>query len=298
MISRTPALDPSKPWQFFAEDECGAAVNTLFLTNRECPWRCVMCDLWKNTLTESVGPGTIPRQIEYALQRLPPARQIKLYNSGSFFDAQAIPREDYGAIAELIRPFERVVVECHPALVGQGCFDFQARLAQPLEVAMGLETANPEVLEKLNKRMTVEQFAQAADMLRAREIALRVFLLVQPPFSMPEDALVWTQRSLEIAFNCGATATSLIPTRSGNGAMEALAMAGAFTAPLLAMVESAVEYGLRLRRGRVFADLWDLRQSRPQCTECWPSRIQRLQEMNLTQCVKDAVDCTQCGGRS
>ena len=36
--------------------------------------------------------GDIPAQIAYALDQLPPARQIKLYNSGNFFDHQAIPR--------------------------------------------------------------------------------------------------------------------------------------------------------------------------------------------------------------
>ena len=74
-------------------------VATLFLTNRECPYRCLMCDLWKNTLTETVPIGAIPAQIDYALGQLPPARQIKLYNSGSFFDPHAIPPQDHPAIA-------------------------------------------------------------------------------------------------------------------------------------------------------------------------------------------------------
>ncbi len=59
-----------------------------------------MCDLWRNTLTETVPRGAIPQQIDYALAQLPAARQIKLYNSGSFFDKQAIPPEDYEAIAD------------------------------------------------------------------------------------------------------------------------------------------------------------------------------------------------------
>ena len=79
-----------------------ASVNTLFLTNRECPWHCVMCDLWKNTLTETVPVGAIPAQIEYALARLPTARVIKLYNSGSFFDPRAVPVADYPAIAKSV----------------------------------------------------------------------------------------------------------------------------------------------------------------------------------------------------
>ena len=170
-----------------AEDEASSdgvivSVNTLFLTNRECPWRCLMCDLWKNTLTETVPLGAIPAQIEFALTRLPPSRQIKLYNSGSFFDPRAIPVADYPAIAERVKSFERVIVESHPALIGENSLRFRDLIPGRLEVAMGLETVHPETLARLNKRMTVEQFATAAETLRANSIDLRVFILVQPPF--------------------------------------------------------------------------------------------------------------------
>ena len=61
-------LDPWKPYGFFIEDELSdeskvVKVATVLLTNRECPWRCVMCDLWRNTLTETVPLGAIPTQI-------------------------------------------------------------------------------------------------------------------------------------------------------------------------------------------------------------------------------------------
>ena len=79
-------------------------MATIFLTNRECPWKCLMCDLWKNTLEDSVPPGAIPEQIREALRVLPPARRIKLYNAGSFFDGRAVPPEDHAAIAELVAP--------------------------------------------------------------------------------------------------------------------------------------------------------------------------------------------------
>jgi uncharacterized Fe-S cluster-containing MiaB family protein len=73
-----------------------------------------VCDLWRNTLTDTVPVGAIPAQIDYALSKLPHARQIKLYNSGSFFDHKAIPSEDYGALAAQVCSFERVIIECHP----------------------------------------------------------------------------------------------------------------------------------------------------------------------------------------
>ncbi len=59
----------------------------------------------------------------------------------------------------------------------------------------------------------------------------------------------------------GATAATLIPTRAGNGAMEVLAASGEFASPSLHTLESATEYGLGLKAGRVFADLWGLREA-------------------------------------
>jgi radical SAM enzyme (TIGR01210 family) len=295
-------VDPLKPYAFLVEEERTAAgevssVATVFLTNRECPWRCTMCDLWRNTLTESVPAGAIPAQIDYALERLGTARTIKLYNSGSFFDPKAIPEEDYRAIAGRVAGFERVIVECHPALVGERCVRFKDLLAGRLEVAMGLETAQPEILERLNKRMTLDLFERAALFLQRNEIDLRVFVLVKPPFMLDKDALEWALRSLTFAFDCGATAATLIATRGGNGAMEELTAAGLFSPPRLATLEAALAGGIAMKRGRVFADLWDVEKSAT-CEQCAASRVDRLRSLNLEQCALPAVECGRCGGNS
>jgi len=143
----------------------------------------------------------------------------------------------------------------------------------------------------LNKRMTLEQFSTAAKFLRGHGIDLRVFILVQPPLMPAAEALVWTERSLDFAMELGATAATLIPTRGGNGALEALS----FVPPPLATLESAVEYGLRLKAGRVFADLWGLSEV---CPGCHAQRTARLRQMNLQQVVLERIPCTLCGGAS
>lgn len=291
-------LDPRQPYAFLVEDECSAAneivpVATIFLTNRECPWRCLMCDLWQNTLTETVPAGAIPQQIDYALAQLPPARQIKLYNSGSFFDQNAIPVEDYPAIAARAKNFDRTIVESHPSLLKQGCLQFRDLLSNQLEVAIGLETVHPQILDQLNKRMTLKQFSTSAEFLRLNKIDLRVFILVQPPFMKASESLYWAKRSLDFAFDCGATAATLIPTRAGNGALEVLTQLGQFSPPRLNIVESAADYGLSLNRGRVFVDLWNAPADSITCS-CHALRIQRLHEMNLRQCIVNPVDCAHC----
>ena len=291
-------LDPRKPWNFLCEEEPGedgvvSAVHTLFLTNRECPWRCVMCDLWKNTLESSVPAGAIPAQIDYALARMPSARVIKLYNSGSFFDPRAIPPSDYPVIARQLDAYERVIVECHPALVGEACVRFRDLLQGRLEVAMGLETVHRDVLRRLNKGMTTEDFASAAAFLAANGIDVRTFILLRPPFLDEVDGIFWAQRSLDFAFACGAKVASLIPTRGGNPELDDLAARGAFAPPKIQSLEVCQEYGIGLRAGRVFADLWDLEKFSA-CAACSGARYQRLQAMNLTQEIPAAVECGAC----
>jgi radical SAM enzyme (TIGR01210 family) len=296
VLSHRPArnlLAAYRPYAHLVEPEPTADgrlvdVATIFLTNRECPFRCLMCDLWKNTLTESVAPGQIPEQIRWALAQLPHAQHIKLYNAGSFFDPRAIPPGDYARIAELAAPFERVIVECHPRLVGRRAWEFQTLLAGELEVALGLETVHPEVLPRLNKQMTLDDFSRAARALRSRSAHVRAFILVRPPFLSDEEGLEWAMRSLDFAFECGVECCCLIPMREGNGAIEELARQGHFAPPSLESLEAALDYGIALRAGRVFLDLWDIASVSPDAINR-EARLARLARLNLSQLPEPAA---------
>ena len=306
-------LDPMRAYGVHYEEELDAhgdlvPTGVVLLTNRECPFRCVFCDLWRNTLDETVPAGAIAAQIRDTLRQLPPVRQIKLYNAGSFFDPGAIPPDANEQIAEVVARFNRVIVEAHPAFLtgayADRCLEFRDRLkffrlkaeatelesAARLEVAIGLETAHRETLARLNKRMTVESFRRAAGFLAEHDIDLRVFVLLNPPYLKGEEAIEWACRSIDVAAECGATACSVIPTRTGNGTMETLDV----EPPRLPALERVVEYGLSLGRLRVFADLWDIERFFD--CECSVARRERLALMNRTQALPASmsIPCQRC----
>lgn len=312
VLERRPPRAILDPWRYqdvIVEDERTADGSvarsaTVFLTGRECPWRCVMCDLWRYTTPGDTPPGAIAAQAAAARERLqgeePAVTQIKLYNAGSFFDPRAVPEGDYAAVGAAVAGFERVIVESHPALVGARVDRLLAALDTPraghasprLEVAMGLETVHPEALAQLHKRMTVDQFARAADALIRRDVSVRAFLLIAPPFVPPDEHDAWLLKSIDAAFGCGASVVTLIPTRGGNGAMETLSGDGAFQPPRLEDIERSAEAALAMASGseRVFVDLWDLERAAA-CRTCFAARRDRLHAMNLQQRILPPIVC-------
>ena len=270
--------------------------QTIFLTGRECPFTCVFCDLWQYTLDDPTPPGAIPAQISRAFEqsgRPPDRATIKLYNASNFFDDKAVPHADWPAIAELLSPFPRIVVECHPRLVSERCAEFAERLEGRLEVAMGLETVHPVSLPRLNKKLTLESFDRAASLLRSFGVGIRSFVLVGAPYIPAEETVEWAVRSVDHALQCGSEVVSLIPVRGGIGELQRLADLGAFCPPTARQLEAALDGALRLNRGIVLADLWDA-ESLAGCTTCRSARIERMEQLNRVGGRLPPIACPVC----
>lgn len=295
MTARRPIRTPKReidPWSPIAQlweeerepDGTLLPALTIFLAGAECPFSCVFCDLWKETLDGPTPIGALPAQLRKALAAagpLPQPAAVKLYNASNFFESRAVPEEDDEAMISLTAPFARVTVECHPRLIGGRCLRFAERLAGRLEVAMGLETVHPEALPRLNKGMTLDDFDRAAETLRRAGIGLRTFVLVAPPFVPLEEAVEWAVRSCAHAFGQGSDRVSLIPLRGGD------------TPPRLDQLEEALERCLDLNQGIVTADLWDVRRFAT-CTHCVDARLARLERMNRSGLVEPRAACPEC----
>lgn len=282
-------------------------VRTIFLRGSECRFQCLMCDLWRHTHQGATPPGAIVQQVRQGLAQETHSagtgsaaarpQAVKLYNASSFFDPQNVPSADLPQIAALVSGMERVIVENHPRILPWPAIEgFQQQLEGRLEMALGLETVDPVVLRRLNKRITIEDFASAALGLRQRDIDVRAFVLLRPPWTEEKPAIEWCRRSVEFAIEHGARHVTIIPVRGGNGALEWLAARGEFEPPSAESLEDLVRDFLSDDRCVITADLWDWNQLRGTCTQCCEPRRRRLERMNVTRVDEPAVGCEVCHG--
>lgn len=262
------SVDPLKPNAAFIEreqcDRQGDTIDclTILLTGAECPLRCTMCDLWKTTLDGPTPIGALPTQIENAISHHPPADWIKLYNASNFFDPLAVPPDDLPRIADLLRPFSRVIVENHPRFINPAVIDFRNQIPGQLEVAVGVESIDDTILKSLNKQATRSDFERVFHWLIENKVDVRAFVLLQPPGVASDESVERCTESVIWAEQNGARHITIIPTRGGNGIMERLAKSGEFEAPSAEKLDMALSECLaRTTTAVITADTFGLTPS-------------------------------------
>lgn len=283
--------NPFEPVAAFHESELGSDgrmldTATILIANRECPFRCIYCDLWKHTLDTPTPVGAVPQQIATAFEQLGRSEfeQVKLYNAGNWFDGQAIPKRDHIAIADLLQSCERVVIENHPKLCDERVLAFRDLVPGKLEIALGVETVDDAILRRLDKSLTLADSELAIEFLRRHAIDVRAFLLFPPPYQTG-DIVTPAVHAVEWCLARETTAVVLIPLRVDSGIMPQLVSEGVARKPLLEEIESVAAHfsnGTGARLGRVFIDLWDADQHF-RAEPNFETRLARLRRFNETQ---------------
>lgn len=138
--------------------------------------------------------------------------------------------------------------------------------------------------------MTLDDFGSSVKFLNEHDILSRAFILLCPPFLDEMEGVLWAKKSIDFAFEVGIESCAVIPTRSGNGALNFLEKEEFFHSPKIQSMEEVLEYGIALRKGRVFADLWDLEHF-SDCDDCLAGREARMNKMNLDQVYLSPIQC-------
>ena len=297
-----PRVDPFTAHGSLVEEErrpdgTRETALTIFLAGAECPFTCSFCDLWRFTIEGPTPPGALASQVEKILNATSAPRldRLKLYNASNFFDRHAVPLADRDRLAALADPFAGVTVESHVNTIGRDTLTFARQLRGRLEVAVGLETIHPEASARLNKRLELPRFDEAARLLVDNGIDLRVFVLVGAPHVPPAESVAWTIRTVEHVVALGSSVVAIIPVRGGNGEMERLQSLGEFTPPSLSDLEAALDGCLQFTECVVTADTWDVERFAA-CHACRAARADRLRRINVAGRAERRVDCAVCGG--
>ncbi len=274
------------------------SARTIFLTGRECPLACSMCDLWQHTLPRSHSStpiGAIPDQMEQVLSDGIKADWLKLYNASNFFDPLAVPIQDYDRIAELCLPFKRTIVENHPRFRNSHIERFQSMLNGQLEIAVGLESTDDGVLGLLNKQFDRGFALEAIRGWIQLGINVRVFLLIDPPTPYPRSTDS-TYRSVVDAISWGVSHISLIPTRARWGLLSDWVKEQKYLPPNAHKVEEILRRCTQLEKHSVTiaVDLWDWDLLIGHCAQCRSLRYERLQHWNESGYLSEPINCSSC----
>jgi len=127
--------------------------------------------------------------IKKQIDAIPPSDELKIFVSGSLLDKKQFPDEalDYLVKALKQKGIKRLTIESRLEYIT----DENLKIFKDfdLTVAIGLEVANDEKLRMLQKGITLKMFEDAVKILKRNNVKLRVYLLVNAPFTSKQDFL-------------------------------------------------------------------------------------------------------------
>jgi radical SAM enzyme (TIGR01210 family) len=224
----------------------------LILRTRGCYWAdqkgCSMCGYAKDTLGRSATPEELGRQIYQAMLRYRGEPYVKIYTSGSFLDDREV---DPATRRRLVHGFEgrarRFLFESLPEFVTESTVgELREGFTGDLEVALGLESTQPDVLLRLiHKNAPPQEYLEGADRVRRYGAHPKGYLLLKPPYLTEDEAIRDVRTSIRVAAPRFDT-LSVNPVHIQNGTVvEHLFRRGRYRPPWLWSVVEVLREGAR-----------------------------------------------------
>lgn len=279
----------------------------LILRTRGCYWAdqkgCSMCGYAKDTLGRSATPAELAEQLDRALARYREEPYVKVYTSGSFLDDREVDPESR---AKLVRAFagraRRLLFETLPEFATPGALTpLRDEFPGELEVALGLESTDPDVLGRLvHKNAPPRDYLDAGDRVRALGLRAKAYLLLKPPYLTEDEAIADVVHSIGEA-SPHFDALSVNPVHIQNGTVvEWMYHRGRYRPPWLWSVVETLRAGA-LRRGTSrlvsFPTAGGLPRGPHNCRTCDGRVLEAIEHASLVQ-EFGALDSLACSCRS
>ncbi len=275
----------------------------VILRTRGCYWAdlkgCSMCGYAKDTLGRSASPHELRQQIDWALRQYRNEPYVKVYTSGSFLDDREVDPSSREAVATAFRGrARRLLVETLPEFAtAETLAPVREAFGGEVEVAMGLESADPTVLlQFVNKGSPPDEYFAAADRVRSLGLRAKGYLLLKPPYLTEAEAIDDVVRSVRAARDRFDT-LSINPVHIQNGTVvEWLYRRRRYRPPWLWSVVEALRRGAEVRgtaRLVSFPTAGGLPRGPHNCGRCDPEVLRAIETASLDQRF-DGLDALSC----
>jgi archaeosine synthase beta-subunit len=265
----------------------------LILRTRGCYWAdtkgCSMCGYAKDTLGRSATPEELAEQLEHALGRYRGEPYVKIYTSGSFLDDREVdPASRERIVAGFSGRARRLLFETLPEFATPAALEpLHRAFSGELEVALGLESTDPEVLARyVHKNAPPSEYLDAGDRVRALGLRAKAYLLLKPPYLTESEAIRDVTRSVADAAP-HFDALSINPVHIQNGTVvEWLYHRRRYRPPWLWSLVAALREGADVRGGArlvSFPTAGGLARGPHNCGECDARVLAAIEEASLAQ---------------
>jgi radical SAM enzyme (TIGR01210 family) len=277
------------------------------LRTRGCYWAdgkgCSMCGYAKDTLGRSATPEELAAQLEGILRGYRDEPYVKFYTSGSFLDDREV---DGASRTAFLRAFsgraKRLLFETLPEfLTEETVGPLRDAFAGELEIALGLESSDPEILGRfVTKGSPPSEYFAAFERARGLGVRSKAYLLLKPPYLTEHESVEDVVRSVgETAPRVDAI--SINPVHIQNGTVvEHLFRRGRYRPPWLWSVVDAMRRGAELRGATRLVTVptaGGLPRGPHNCGECDRGVLEALQRASITQRF-DELAALRCDCRS
>lgn len=209
---------------------------TIILRTKGCSWAlgetggCSMCGYIGDSNIDPVDPELIIHQFDNALE----AKEneimkseddfvIKIFNSGSFFDDDEISDKVRTHIYNKINSYDKIkeiVVESRIEYLSEDKLDAikGALKDKYIEIAIGLESVDDHIRNNyVNKGLRYDDFLDAVNLIKKKNLGIRIYLLFKPPFLNEQGAIDDCINSVETLISLKVNTISINPINIQKG---------------------------------------------------------------------------------
>lgn len=261
----------------------------IILRTKGCVWAlksgCSMCGYINDAMMENISDEDLFFQFSEAMKKFNDQKIGKIFTSGSFLDKSEVSEKMQEKICETLgKKTEKVIVESRPEFVNKEKLKKLKKLCA-LEIAVGLESANNDVLKySINKGFALKDYLRAAEIIKDI-CSLKTYILLKPPFLTEKEGIKDAINTVKIAGKYSSTISFNPINIQKNTFVEFLWKRNEYRPPWLWSVVEVLKESKKLTNAHLMCSptAGGTRRGAHNCPRCDKKTLDAVHDFSLTQ---------------